>query len=122
MYKRVLDLASHTIGGGFGDGPHSSESADLSGMKAGYQQDVRRVPYDVDSTRNVSKRSLRGRVGGARKSQGTRTKSSVIRLAKCRKSSHVPAGLSCVSSYDSMSTLSEDEVTSECMWWYRAGR
>lgn len=78
------------MGIGLGSGPHSSGKAPFSGVWLAIQQVVAIEPSDIASARNLLRSMLRGRVRGGIKSQGTRTKSSGMRLEKCRRSVHVP--------------------------------
>lgn len=122
--KRVPVCWSQIMGVALGSGPHSSGKAPFSGMWLLIQQVVAIDPSDIASARNLLRSRLRGRVGGGIKSQDRRTKSSGMRLEKCRRSVHVPTLESRVSSYVWRSIRRGDGETdaSEWMWWYIAGR
>lgn len=94
-------------------GPHSSGDVVFSGLWAVYQHVVIIEPFEPQSARNWFSKAVRGNEGGAMKSHGIRTKSSWMRLAKCRKRVHVPTPLSTVSSYVCISMLRFEAETSE---------
>jgi len=71
-------------------GPHSSGKVSFAGLCVSNQQVVAIAPSEMASTRNLLSSKLSGREGGGMKSQGTRIKSSVTLLAKCRRMAHVP--------------------------------
>jgi hypothetical protein len=94
MYSRVPVFSSHTIGVGGGNEPQSSTIAFLSGGVASNQQAVAIDPSVLLSVRNLFRMVCRESEGGGMKSQERRTKSSEIRLEKCRRRAHVPVLLS----------------------------
>jgi len=116
MCSNVPDDGSQTRGKLLGKGPHSSKLAPFSTAWLRYQQVVANDPSESVSTRNLFRRELSGSVDGGMKSQGTTTKSSVMRFENCRRRAHVPVLPSSASSYVCKSTLRDEEETSECMW------
>jgi hypothetical protein len=99
MYNSVPLDSSQTIDIGEASGPHWSEVVSFSGRRVENQHEVAMDPLEIASVRNLFRIILRGKDEGGMKSQGSRTKSSKMRLEKCLSRVQVPAPVSRDSSY-----------------------